>query len=143
MVLALIIPFCGGPLLCSFVLRMILVLEQCKVVSRRTPSQLSVVTVAPATDCLPAVLTVVFVLSYFSNMVLAELLLPSSVDLFTYMVLKQVGGYLFYIIIPLSIIILRPEFREEVGKVFRENRGKKELTQEEKEREISKEMLYH
>ena len=124
-------------------LRIILLLEQCKVVSRRTPSQLSVVTVAPDTDCLPAVLTVVFVLSYFSNMVLAELLLPSSVDLFTYMVLKQVGGYLFYIIIPLSIIILRPEFREEVGKVFRENRGKKELTQEEKEREISKEMLYH
>ena len=124
-------------------LRIILLLEQCKVVSRRTPSQLSVVTVAPDTDCLPAVLTVVFVLSYFSNMVLAELLLPSSVDLFTYMVLKQVGGYLFYIIIPLSIIILRPEFREEVGKVFRENRGRKELTQEEKEREISKEMLYH
>ena len=124
-------------------LRIILLLEQCKVVSRRTPSQLSVVTVPPDTDCLPAVLTVVFVLSYFSNMVLAELLLPSSVDLFTYMVLKQVGGYLFYIIIPLSIIILRPEFREEVGKVFRENRGRKELTQEEKEREISKEMLYH
>ena len=124
-------------------LRIILLLEQCKVVSRRTPSQLSVVTVPPDTDCLPAVLTVVFVLSYFSNMVLAELLLPSSVDLFTYMVLKQVGGYLFYIIIPLSIIIMRPEFREEVGKVFRENRGRKELTQEEKEREISKEMLYH
>ena len=71
-----------------------------------------------------------------------QILFPATIDLFTYMVLKQILGYIFYIIIPV-LIIVRPEFREEVRKVYKENRGKKELTREEKEREIGKEMLHH
>ena len=140
--MALIIPFGGGPVLCFLILRIILLLEQCKVITRRTPSQLSVLTLPQPSDCTLCILTPVFLLSYSSNMILAEILFPATIDLFTYMVLKQILGYIFYIIIPV-LIIVRPEFREEVRKVYKENRGKKELTREEKEREIGKEMLHH
>ena len=76
-------------------------------------------------------------------MLAAPLLYPSSIDLFTYILLTQVIGYLAYIILPIAILIIRPDFREEAWKVYKENVGKKELTQEEKEQEISKEMLYY
>ena len=98
---------------------------------------------SPPGDCLLSVMSVVFVFCYAANMLAAPLLYPSSIDLFTYILLKQVIGYLPYIILPIAILILRPEFREEAGKVYKENVGKKELTQEEKEEEISKEMLYY
>ena len=76
-------------------------------------------------------------------MLAAPMLYPTSIDLFTYILLKQVIGYLPYIILPIAILIIRPEFREEAWKVYKENVGQKELTQEEKEEEISKEMLYY
>ena len=47
MVVALIFPFCAGPLLCSSMLKLILLLEQCRVVRRRTPSEVSVESLAP------------------------------------------------------------------------------------------------
>ena len=98
---------------------------------------------SPPGDCLLSVMSVVFVFCYASNMLAAPILYPASIDLFTYILLKQVIGYLPYIILPIAILIIRPEFREEAWKVYKENVGKKELTQEEKEQEISKEVLYY
>ena len=146
-VVALIFPALAGPVLSWLLLRLIVLTEQCspcKVFRRRTPSQMSVMTPSsPPGDCLLSVMSVVFVFCYASNMLAAPLLYPSSIDLFTYILLKQVIGYLAYIILPIAILILRPEFRQEAWKVYKENVGKKELTQEEKEQEISKEMLYY
>ena len=146
-VVALIFPLLAGPVLCWLILRVIVVLElcsPCKVIRRRTPSQMSVVTASsPPGDCLLPVMSVVFVFCYSSNMLAAPLLYPSSIDLFTYILLKQVIGYLSYIILPIAILTIRPEFRKEAWKVYKENVGKKELTQEEEEEEISKELLYY
>ena len=58
-------------------------------------------------------MSVVFVFCYASNMLAAPILYPASIDLFTYILLKQVIGYLPYIILPIAILIIRPEFREE------------------------------
>ena len=75
-------------------------------------------------------------------MVLADFLFPNQIDLFAYALLKHVIGYAFYIVFPIIVISMKSEFREEMGKVYKENSGARtELSQEEKLQEIGKEML--
>ena len=75
-------------------------------------------------------------------MILAELLYPSLIDLFTYTLLKHIIGHFFYIVFPIIVIVMKQEFRQEMKVVYRENSGAdNQKTKEEKMKEISQEML--
>ena len=123
--------------------RLSLLLEQCKVIRRKSPSQLTI-TSARVTESnkIHYYLSAIHILCYTSNMILAELLYPSLIDLFTYTLLKHIIGHFFYIVFPIIVIVMKQEFRQEMKVVYRENSGAdNQKTKEEKMKEISQEML--
>ena len=74
-------------------------------------------------------------------MAIAEYLYPDHIDLLTYSLLKHVVGHAFCLLFPIIVMVMKEEFRQEMGRVFKESGSKEELSQEEKLEEIGKEML--
>ena len=75
-------------------------------------------------------------------MVVAEYLYPDHIDLLTYSLLKHVAGHAFCLLFPAIVMIMKGEFRQELGRVLKESAGsRKDLSNEEKLEEIGKEML--
>ena len=103
------------------------------------PPPVSALETDPTLHCL----SLVHLVCYSSNMAVAELLYPVHVDLLTYSLLKHVVGHAFCLLFPVIVMIMKGEFRQELGRVLKESAGsKKDLSKEEKLEEIGKEMLY-
>lgn len=139
--MALILPLACGPILCGTIRRILVALEQVKLLIRRTPSQISIP--PPSDASFPFFLTLIHAFTYTSNMILAELFYPTYIDIFSYMLLKYCIGFSFSILYPIAALCTQEDLRREVVRVYKENHGAKVMTKEEKEQEIGKEMLKH
>ena len=126
--------------LCVTIRRILVAVEQVKLLTMRTPSQVSLL---PLSDDVFPLLTIIHVLTYVTNMILAEILHPVYIDIFSYMLLKYCIGFFFSIIFPIAALFTHEDLRREVVRVYREKPGVQVMTKEEQEQEIGKEMLKH
>ena len=102
------------------------------------PSPVSALETDPTLHCL----SLLHLVCYSSNMAVAEHLYPDHIDLLTCSLLKHVVGHAFCLLFPVIVIIMKREFRQELGRVLKESEGsRKDLSNEEKLEEIGKEML--
>ena len=102
------------------------------------PPPVSALETDPTLHCL----SLLHLVCYSANMAVAELLYPLHIDLLTYTLLKHVVGHSFCLLFPVIVMIMKGEFRQEMGRVLKESAGsRKDLSKEEKLEEIGKEML--
>ena len=137
--LALVLPLVCGPVLSGAIRRLLLVLENVKFVIRRSPSQTSIHT--HPNSSFPFLLSLIHAISYTVYMVLSELLYPTYIDIFSYMLLKYCVGFSFSIIFPITALCTNESLRREVVRIYKYKPGVKKMTKEEKEQEIGKQML--
>ena len=139
--LSLILPIMFGPVLSNTVRKILVALEQVKLLWRKTPSQVSLL---PTHDtCFPFLLTLIHTFTYSINMIVSETLFPQYIDIFSYMLLKYSLGFSFSMLYPIVALSTHKDLREEVVRVYKDKPGVQEMTREQKEQEIGKEMLKH
>jgi hypothetical protein len=107
--MALPLPLLLGPGLAALLHRAAVALEQAKLVVRRSPSQASIHQSSPTSPAFTLQLIFIHLACYSTNMLLADMLYPTHIDVLFYMILKYCIGFSFLIAFPIAVLVSHPE----------------------------------
>ena len=107
--MVLVLPFILGPVLATVLSQLVLLLEQRKVLMRRSPSQTSISSTTSSSSPFLGFISLLHLLCCGAHMLAADWLYPVHIDLLTYMLVKYCLGFFFLLAFPMAVLICHPE----------------------------------
>ena len=100
------------------IVQVVLLLEQRKVLIRRSPSQISICSQSSSSSQFLWFVSLLHLLSCGMHMLAADWLYPAHIDILSYMLLKYCVGFFFLLAFPLAVLVCHPEVAIILMKTF-------------------------